>query len=457
MSSNDLKFVIIGMGPCGLGTAWRLQELGHRNVKVYEKLPHPGGLASSFIDEKGFTWDIGGHVEFSHYHYYDNVLNLLMGDEWNYHDRSSWVWIRNRFVPYPFQNNIRYLPQEEMLACLEGLIELYREPQTAPKNFREWIYATFGKGIAETFMIPYNLKVWASPPETLSYGWIGERVAVPDLMRIVKNLVLQKDDLAWGPNNRFRFPLRGGTGEVWKRLYAKLDHTDMFFNASVRAVNTAARTVEFNDGSTEAFDVLISTMPLDRLILMSDLQDKSAAQSLVHSSTHIVGVGLKGTPPDFLKQKSWMYFPEDNCPFYRVTVFSNYSRFNVPDDQHWSLMAEVSESGQTTADPDAVKSDVLAGLRNVGFIRNEDVVQVWHHHESYGYPTPSLNRDAALSVLRVFEQHSIFSRGRFGGWKYEVSNQDHSFMQGVEAVNRCLLNEPERTLWEPAVVNSKKA
>lgn len=457
MSSDDLKFVIIGMGPCGLGAAWRLQELGHRNVKVYEKLPHPGGLASSFIDDKGFTWDIGGHVEFSHYHYYDSVLNSLMGDEWNNLDRSSWVWIRNRFVPYPFQNNIRYLPQEEMKACLEGLIPLHRESQSPPKNFREWIYATFGKGIAEIFMIPYNLKVWAYPPETLSYGWIGERVAVPDLTRIVRNVALQKDDLAWGPNNQFRFPLRGGTGEVWKRLYAKLDHTNMFFNAAVRAVNTTAGTVEFNDSSTEAFDVLISTMPLDRLILMSDLRDKSAAQSLVHSSTHIVGVGLKGEPPDFLKQKSWMYFPEGNCPFYRVTVFSNYSRYNVPDDQHWSLMAEVSESAQTPADPDSVKSDVLAGLHNIGFIRDEDVVQVWHHYESYGYPTPSLNRDAALSVLRVLEQHNIFSRGRFGGWKYEVSNQDHSFMQGVEAVNRCLLNEPERTLWEPGAVNAKKA
>jgi hypothetical protein len=30
--------------------------------------------------------------------------------------------------------------------------------------------------------------------------------------------------------------------------------------------------------------------------------------------------------------KSWMYFPEDNCPFYRVTYLSNYSPFMTPDN-----------------------------------------------------------------------------------------------------------------------------
>ena len=40
----------------------------------------------------------------------------------------------------------------------------------------------------------------------------------------------------------------------------------------------------------------------------------------------------------------------------------------------------------------------------------------------------------------------IASRGRFGAWKYEVSNQDHSFMQGVEWVNSVLLDVPEVTV-----------
>jgi hypothetical protein len=56
----------------------------------------------------------------------------------------------------------------------------------------------------------------------------------------------------------------------------------------------------------------------------------------------VVGIGLDGVVPDKLRKQCWMYFPEDDCPFYRVTVFSNYSPYHVPKPgKQWSLMAEV--------------------------------------------------------------------------------------------------------------------
>ena len=59
------RIIIIGAGPTGLGAAYKMKELGYENWAVYEKEEYIGGLSSSFKDEKGFTWDIGGHVMFS--------------------------------------------------------------------------------------------------------------------------------------------------------------------------------------------------------------------------------------------------------------------------------------------------------------------------------------------------------------------------------------------------------
>ncbi len=86
------RVVIVGADPTGLGVAYRLLELGFEEFVVLEASSGPGGLASSVVDAAGFTWDLGGHVQFSHYAYDDRVLDrALAPDEWVWHERESWV------------------------------------------------------------------------------------------------------------------------------------------------------------------------------------------------------------------------------------------------------------------------------------------------------------------------------------------------------------------------------
>ena len=72
------RIVIIGAGPTGLGAGYRLQELGYTDWVIYERSPHVGGLAASVTDSAGFTYDIGGHVMFSHYPYFDRLVEFAM-------------------------------------------------------------------------------------------------------------------------------------------------------------------------------------------------------------------------------------------------------------------------------------------------------------------------------------------------------------------------------------------
>lgn len=462
------RIVILGAGPTGLGAAWRLHEAGYADWQLFEKDSRVGGLSSSYVDDRGFTWDLGGHVVFSHYDYFDRVLDSVLQNQWVDHVREAWVWMRGRFIPYPLQNNIRHLPSQELLACLEGLLDVRDVVAPPPATFADWILRSFGPGLTRVFMTPYNRKVWATEPAELGTQWVGERIATVDLKRVLRNVIEGRDDLSWGPNATFRFPRQGGTGRIWEAVAERLPTERLSLETEAIAIDAAAKTIRLSDGRTTSYDWLISTLPLDlflgrTLALKSETTDPEFRNGLRYSSTHAIGVGLEGPVPEPLASKCWMYFPEPELPFYRVTVFSNYSPNNVPQPgRQWSLMAEVSESsavraGQGGLTGDEVVRRTLEGLKAVGFLGPEvAVASLWHKRLEHGYPTPVLGRDRVLARIEpMLSERGILSRGRFGAWKYEVGNMDHSFMQGVEAVDRILRGRTETTVQFPDRVNSQ--
>ncbi|MFV0420930.1 protoporphyrinogen/coproporphyrinogen oxidase [Oleidesulfovibrio sp.] len=444
-----VKYLIIGAGPTGLGAGRRLRELGEKDFLLLEQNSYCGGLATSFKDDAGFTWDIGGHVVFSHYEYFDRLIESLLGDEYLEHQRIARVRIAERWIPYPFQNNIRHLPEKMQWECVQALLPHIRTQQH-PENFRQWIEYVFGAGIARHFMLPYNFKVWATPPELMAYHWIGERVSVIDLEMVLKNLVLQLDNVSWGPNNVFRFPLYGGTGEIFHRMGADLgDYVRL--NTPVAGIDPETRTVQTADGQAITYTHLLNTGPLDKLMLErintphTALRD--AAGKLSRNGVFVAGVGVNDTRDD---DTCWMYFPEDSCPYYRLTNFHNYSPNNtaVPGRQR-ALMAETSWSQHKPEDLSGIMDKTVQGLINTSMLDEADrdlIVSRWSIAVDYGYPVPTLERDGALrTLLPWLEERGIYSRGRFGGWKYEVANMDHSVMQGVEWAERMVQGTAEKT------------
>jgi protoporphyrinogen oxidase len=447
------RILIIGAGPTGLGAAARLHELDYQNWTLYERHDYAGGHASSLVDPQGFTWDEGGHVIFSHYPYFDRLVDSALKNEFHERIRESWIFTRNSWIPYPFQNNLRYLPKSAQIECLEGAAKVAgRSNGRDARNFRSWILATFGEGIANHFMFPYNLKVWTTPLEQMAKSWIAERVAVIDFKRLLENVIYERDDVAWGPNSKFKFPLHGGTGEIYRGVARSLGDKAQFRKELVE-VDTNRRTVSFSDGTGDHFDALINTAPLDLLVNMLKPRESrlvDAAQKLVHNNLLVLGLGLK---KKIQTDKCWVYFVDEEMPCYRCTFFSQYSPFNVPNgdiETYGSLMCELSYRVDESPDVNLLMEKTISGLIGAGILAETDRQKIVSRHMQsvpYSYPIPTLQRDEALEVIQpAMLQQGIYSRGRFGAWKYEVGNMDHSVQMGLEAVDAILFEQEERVV-----------
>ena len=408
----------------------------------------PGGRAGSVVDAQGFTWDFGGHVVFSHFGEFDRLLDEVMGDDVYHHERSSYIRFEDRWIPYPFQNNLRYLPAEQAYECILGLIEA---PGGDPSmNFAEWMERTFGAGITEHFMRPYNFKVWATPSERMSSNWIAERVSVVDYKRALRSMVFETDDAAWGPNNLFVFPASGGTGEIYRRLARRLGDR-IQYDRRVTRIDPQAKVLTFEDGTNEDYDALVSTMRIDVLVdTLADPPDalRDAARNLEHNGVYMVGIGYEMPLKD---DKSWMYFPQDHIPFYRATNFAKYSPENVPDGdtgRYCAYMTEVAYSDYKPEPREGLAERVERGLRTAGVVERDPPIASMHVEDlDYAYPVPTLGRDDALRTIHPWlMDRDIYSRGRFGSWKYEIGNMDHAVKMGVDAARLVTKGTPEE-LW----------
>jgi len=174
-----------------------------------------------------------------------------------------------------------------------------------------------------------------------------------------------------------------------------------------------------------------------------------------------------------------MYYPESDCPYYRCTVFSHYGVGNAPKADvllptirkgdkslpvdstpkagpYWSLMFEVSENKVfKPINLATIVEETIQGAINTKMIESTDeIVSVYYRRLEHGYPTPSLERDGVLAeALPWLQKQDIWSRGRFGSYKYEVANQDHSLMIGVEAADNILFGTKEFTMLYPSLTN----
>jgi len=233
-------------------------------------------------------------------------------------------------------------------------------------------------------------------------NWLGERVAAPDLKLVMTNVIRKKEAGNWGPNATFKFPAHGGTHGIWKGVAKTLPQQNIRLKTAITHIDPAKKLATCSDGSKIKYDKCISTMNVDQLVSILPVTAnpsagvsevvRDAAKGLTYSTTHVIGIGLRGQACPDVAKMCWMYFPEDNAPFYRATVFSNYSPNLCPpqgvklkplrladgtnhgDAQpehgpYWSLMLEICESAHKPVNRSTMMEEAIQGCINTGLIQ----------------------------------------------------------------------------------------
>jgi protoporphyrinogen oxidase len=428
-----LKVAILGAGVTGLMAGKLLRERGH-SVHLFESEPTPGGLCRSSVVD-GFTFDwAGGHILYTKdREVHDLVTRLLGAENLVETERQTKIFYRGRYVKYPFENGLGDLPREDNYACLKGYVEAYVARQNGaavkPDNFRDWVLWRFGPGIAETFMYPYNEKIWKADLSSLGIDWVDGRVPDAPLADVIKASIGISTE-GYTHQSLFRYPRRSGFGTLTDRIAEQLPGC-IRLSTPVEQVRQVGGEWEVNG---ERFDRVINTIPLQELFRRLEGADpaaKQAADRLPFRGLVSILIGIEGPDPT---KYSWIYLPHpENGPANRITHLANYSPENAPPGMH-SLLAEVTYDGDVHVDRRFI-DDVIEGLHRSGLLDKKKVVTTAHHVNRYAYIL--FDRDFRRN-LAVATQHldriGLFSIGRFG--RYEYLNSDQCMRRAIDLVER---------------------
>ena len=335
-----MKIAILGAGLSGLTIGYMLNQNGI-NFEILEKEQECGGLMRT-LQEDGFSFDYSGsHIIFSKNNETLNFILTLLGRNKVKNRRNTKVLYNGCFVKYPFENGLSDLSKEENFECLNSFIQnllIKQKGKIKPGNLKDWFYYTFGKGIAEKYLIPYNEKIWKFPVEKMGLDWV-ERIPDPPIEDIIKSS-LGIETEGYTHQLHFYYPKVGGIQAITKLLEAKIEK-NITTNYDVEKLKYEDAQWFVSNGKTEkSFDKLVSTVPIQKLVeaINAPKKVKAAANELKYNSLVTVILGINKSK---INDLSWLYIPDKKIWAHRVSFPSNYSRFVAPPKKS-SILAEIT-------------------------------------------------------------------------------------------------------------------
>ena len=421
-----MKAIILGAGISGVALAHFLQK--NKKIKeiiLIEKNSEPGGLLRSFTCKK-IAYDVGPHIIFSkHKEILKKNIDMLKENVITI-KRSNKIIYKNKYIKYPFENELYKLPKKELNYCLNTFLNNPFE-NFQHSNMIQFFYKIFGEGITRTYLEPYNRKIWKFDPSFMDTQMV-ERIPKPPKNDIINSAKGIKSE-GYKHQLYFQYPKSKGIQALFDAYYSSLNiKNKTFLKQKIKNIKKIKNKfiVNTNKNSFKS-DLLFSTIPLNEfcnifkntpkniLDRSKDLKYNSIIISLINVKRNVGGNNFAFMVPD------------KNIIFHRLSKLDflgkNYSKKNST-----SFLIEITyRNGDEISklSDKQILTKIFEGLKKLNFCnKKEDINFSEIRKFKYAYVIYDLNhRKNVDEILRFYKNKNIVHAGRCGSWEYLNSDQ----------------------------------
>ena len=414
--------IIIGAGISGLSAAHHLPG----EYLVLEKENVIGGLSTQYTPPDGgdYRFDFGGH----YFHFKDKgEIKKYVERFGRFREfrRKSAVYMLDRYIPYPLQYHLSYLPAPLKKAALG---EILARKKRGTHNLQEYLEHNFGPTLFSLFFKPFLNKYYGTGLADLAADMDKGSIPVPDEKSAVAGY-RGKGFSQTGYNPVFYYPensledfIETYAAGIQKGRHIKLNEEVVEIDIDKKKVKTGNNTYEY--------ETLINTMPLKHLLKAINQNARFPShEKLRHISTLVCNIVLKKRR----KRLHWVYLPETQFPFYRAGYYP-YRGITVTYLEK-TIKTMVGEA----ANRDILFDEILFTLKKLKFIESKDDIL---YFDARLIPVSYILFDrewhkVVPAALKDLKEYGIHSTGRYGAWNYTSMSDDiKAAIETVKTIGR---------------------
>ena len=444
------RAIILGAGPVGLITGWKLLENGW-SVEIYEKQNIVGGMCRTWKWNE-FLVDVGPHI----YHTPDLMLEKFWEKEFGDLFIKGEFWCKNvkredfnEYWDYPLSwESISRYPKELKQKILNELKNRHHEDKAKARNYTEYMQAEVGSTLQEMFFKKYPEKIWGIPTDKMAPDWAPKRIEF-------RQKVTPFYHNQWNAVGKY------GTGCIYERIrdYIVKLGGKLYLNTEVCGIDrdtgnlTAIRFTKGKPLFVNPDDIVISSLPITETADFLGYQSKLEFRG-------ICSIYLAYNRPFLLpKGIHWLYYDSEKVYFNRITESKKLSPYVAPKDKTF-ITAEITYSKNDKIDSSQEKklmAEVAKQVEKTGLAKVKDLIDMDMNKEYFVYPHQHTGYQQELSNTKafIFRYQQLYSIGNGGDFNYADSQvlfhkafdtvailcgKDSSHAQVVRKIPKCKLN-----------------